>query len=128
MKVKDLSGRIHHLDTRQNSHPLRSKAACKSNLQYECGQFLKEKFPLEPILEEVPVPGENLTLDFFLALSRICIEVNGNQHDKYVPFFHKSVEQFKQSIERDKRKAEWCAINEIDLFVVKNIDELKEIL
>jgi hypothetical protein len=78
------------------------------------------------ILEEVKLPGSRdpakksvLYLDFFIPNIKIGVEVHGEQHYKYVPFFHKSKAGFLQAQTRDRIKAEWCELNSIELIVLK---------
>lgn len=129
MKVKGLDGRTYVLRANPGLHPLRSKDSCKSNIQYDCQQLLKEKFPLLPILEEVSLPGTGgLVLDFLLPAQRIAVEIHGRQHDVYVPHFHGSPEGFRQSQARDKMKAEFCRINGIELHTVRSLKEMRALL
>lgn len=128
MKVKDLSGKEHHLDVRASTYKIKSEKASKSKIQYACGQLIKKKFPLDVILEEVAIPGEKLYIDFFLPVKRIAFEIQGNQHDEYVPFFHGSPKGFEESQTRDQRKLRWCEINEIQLFTVKSEKEMRSVL
>lgn len=128
MKVYDLNGKDYKLDVRATQNPLRPKEACKSNIQYECGQLLKRKFPLETILEEVNIPGLNLKIDFLLPKKRIAFEVQGTQHDKFSKFFHGSIEGFKASKQRDEYKKQWCAINNIELHYVYKIEDFADFL
>jgi very-short-patch-repair endonuclease len=69
-------------------------------------------------LEEFPLPGEGLYLDFFLPSHMIAIEVQGTQHTKYNPFFHKDRAAFLDGQKRDRRKASWCEINKIRLVLI----------
>ena len=74
------------------------------------------------IYEEVKLPGSVkpakksvLYLDFFIPNAIMAVEVHGEQHFKYVPYFHKSKAGFAQAKKRDLDKKEWCRINEITL-------------
>ena len=86
----------------------------------------KEEYPTDLILEEVYVPGEQLYLDFYLPLRKLIVEVNGAQHDKYIPFFHGSLKNFLLSKANDNKKKEWATLNNMVLIVLlhsENIDE-----
>ncbi len=107
---------------------MRSEAACKSKIQYECGQLIKTKFPHDPILEEFRIPGYNFIIDFFLPVRRIAFEINGRQHDEYVPYFHKSKDGFKASQIRDKEKKDFCVKNDFQYYKVDSVQEMKELL
>jgi hypothetical protein len=128
MKVKGLDGKDHNMDIRPSQHPMRTREASKSNIQYECGQLIKNKFPLDVILEEIPIPGLKLYIDFFLPTKKLAFEIQGKQHSKYSEFFHGSMKGFKRSLERDKNKAEWCRINSITLVTVDSLEELSQVL
>lgn len=128
MKLTGLDGKSHNVNISANKYPLRNEAACKSAIQYRCGQMIHQAYPSEVILEEFPLPGGKLTLDFFLPRLRVAFEIHGVQHDKFVGHFHKNVQGFHKSRMRDNNKSHWCAINNIRLFEVRSEDELREIL
>lgn len=52
--------------------------------------------------------GHPLELDIYLPDLDLAIEVQGEQHSRYVPFFHVSYEGFKQMKERDLFKKQVC--------------------
>ena len=54
--------------------------------------------------------------DFYLPEKNICIEIDGEQHFKYIPHFHKSLSGFKKQQERDRRKNSYCLANDIKLY------------
>lgn len=114
MKFKDLSGRIHTLnlsDYRVSPNDTRPR----SSLHLRCRDLLKKLFPFDPIYEEVLIPGEQLFLDFFLPSRKLAIEVQGQQHDTYVHFFHGSQAGFKKAQANDRRKEELASLNNIKL-------------
>ena len=127
MKLLNLQGKFVEIDERQSKHPLRNREGCKSNLQFECGQLLKKHFPFDSILEELYIP-DGFYLDYFLPLRKMAFEINGRQHDEYVEHFHGSKKGFARAKSRDVNKARWCLINNIDLYVVYSVDDMKEIL
>jgi len=68
------------------------------------------------ILEEVAIPlrrSETLYLDFYIPLLKKTIEVHGEQHYKFVPFYHNTLLGFVRHKKRDQEKQEWCDINGI---------------
>jgi hypothetical protein len=113
------------LDPQKNG--LREQGACKSKIQYACGQWLKEKYKFAPILEELYITSEGVYLDFFLPYQKLAVEVQGRQHEKHVPFFQNKRE-FAAQIERDNKKSLWCEINGIKLLTVKSVEELSCLL
>jgi hypothetical protein len=56
-----------------------------------------------------------LYADFWLPLRNKIIEVHGEQHYKFVPFFHGTQLNFLASKANDNKKKEWCLINGIVL-------------
>ena len=88
----------------------------RSEYHLRARSLLKKIFPTCQILEEIPAPvrkGQVLYLDFFLPLHNLCIEVHGEQHYKFIPFYHGSSLGFAKSKKRDREKLEWCKINGI---------------
>jgi hypothetical protein len=125
LTVLGLDGKTYKMDINTSSFPMRNNLACKSKLQFECGKVLKSYYGMSPILEEVSVPGHRFFLDFFLPTQKIVYEIHGIQHDKYVPFFHKSKANFMQSKIRDNDKKYWCEINDISFYEVRSVEELE---
>lgn len=121
MKVVDLSGRqvkwnltgyqVAENDTRPRS---------QGHLAIRA--LLKKLFPLDVVLEEVSVPNEQLFIDFFLPSRRLAIEINGVQHDQFVPFFHKTKPKFFKAQNNDRRKAAFCQANNIKLITLSDQD------
>jgi len=77
-------------------------------------------------LEEVKLPGSTelyrksvLYLDFYIPSIRLAIEVHGQQHYEFCPFFHKSKADFLKSKARDEDKIDWCKLNDITLITLK---------
>lgn len=56
------------------------------------------------------------------------IEVNGEQHYKRVPQFHKSITDFKKGQEHDRRKISYCLANGINIYCIPfwELDGLKD--
>ena len=128
MKVKDTKGRWHSWNL---AHCKVSKMDTRprSDLHLNARNILKERFQVETILEEVPLPGEKLFLDFYLPLRKMAVEVHGEQHYKYVPHFHGHPTAFIESKQRDIRKSNWCVQNGIVLIVLpysETIDEWRK--
>tara|TARA_R110002051_G_C8449045_1_gene456472 strand:+ start:38 stop:454 length:417 start_codon:yes stop_codon:yes gene_type:complete len=123
MKVVGLNGREYNLDLKKYIDNDRAK---RSFYHLRARQIIKDIFQGYTILEEVKLPGtvkpakkSVLYLDFLIPNARIGVEVHGQQHFKYVPFFHKSKAGFLRAQGRDRSKAEWCQINDIELMVLR---------
>ena len=112
MKIRDLEGKEHVWNL--SNFIGNEKRKC-SDYHARAREILKQRFPCEQILEEVSLPGTNLFGDFYIHKQRLMIEVQGEQHTNYIPFFHKNKQHFGKSKNRDKLKSEWCEINGIKL-------------
>lgn len=64
------------------------------------------------------VTGANLELDIFNEEIKVAIEYNGEQHYKYIPFFHKNYEHFMNQKYRDEIKRMLCIQNGIYLIEI----------
>lgn len=114
MLVKDLDNNVHNWNLRGNM--ARGKIDNKSSLHLRARTILQNTFPTMQILEEVPIPlrrSETLYLDFYLPLNKLCVEVHGEQHYKFVAHYHNNPMGFVKQKKRDKEKIEWCEINDI---------------
>ena len=123
MKVYGLNGREYNLDLKKY---IRNDRAKRSFYHLRAREIIKDVFHGYSILEEVKLPGSVnpakksvLYLDFLIPNVRIGVEVHGQQHFKYTPFFHKSKAGFMKAKARDRDKAEWCRINDIELIVLR---------
>ena len=83
----------------------------KSKFQTRIGEQLKEEYPLDNIYSEVYIPVEKFYLDFFIPSRSIVIESNGRQHNEHIKFFHKTKIDFHKQQDTDRRKREWCKLN-----------------
>lgn len=88
----------------------------KSSFHLIAREALKKQYPTLQILEEVTVPlrkSEVVYLDFYIPLLKKAIEVHGEQHYKFIPFYHSNQLGFLKSQKRDREKKEWCELNGI---------------
>ena len=69
--------------------------------------IVKEMFPGQKIHEEWHL-GDGLRLDIFLPDLGLGIEYHGEQHFKFIPYFHGTREKFLAAQERDLIKLEKC--------------------
>jgi hypothetical protein len=98
----------------------------KSKYHLRGRSLLKELFNSYRILEEVKLPGSTvahrksvLYLDFYIPSIKLAVEVHGEQHYQFNPFFHKSKADFLKSLSRDEDKISWCELNDIRLVILK---------
>ena len=110
-----------------------------SKLQIIVGDRLDQDLPEFRIRENyrpdwlISSDNTRLELDFFIEETLIAFEVQGEQHYKFVPFFHKSEDDFRKHQLRDQQKRDLCEgkgiklieiFTEIDVIIaIKNIRE-----
>ena len=68
--------------------------------------------------------GERLELDFFIEELRVAIEVQGEQHVRFVPFFHADYSDFEKQKRYDSWKQEQCKFKEITLYEIYSSNEI----
>ena len=124
MKVKGINGKeyvwnLSGYDVFNDDQRKRSKYHIRAR------GLLKELFSSYRILEEVKLPGSTalnrksvLYVDFYIPTISLAIEVHGEQHYEYNPFFHKSKADFLKAKARDEDKIEWCKLNNIRIVVL----------
>ena len=119
MKVVGLNGVLHNL---KFGKYYGRKSSNASKLHKEARILLKNKFPVNIILEEVILPGSsdkrNLSADFFIVDLQLIVEVHGEQHYKFNSLYYKTMSDFYQAKRRDRDKKEWADINGITLIVL----------
>jgi hypothetical protein len=115
MKVVGLDGQEHRI----NLTKYKPKEKC-SKLHARARILLAKEFPCDIIYEEVPLPGckderqtRPLFADFLVASRDIVVEVQGEQHYKFNNFFFNNKLEFFRAQARDRKKREWCDVNEI---------------
>lgn len=108
MQVRGLDGRTYQWVLRSSP-----QANC-SEPHARARDLLARLFPAESRLEELTLPGtKGLRADFFLPHRRMVVEVQGDQHDTFVPFFHADVTHLWAQRQRDQRKQDWCNLNDV---------------
>lgn len=96
-----------------------------SNQSNKVFELLKELFPHNRIKMEyyVNYKGQRLFFDFYIRELGIFIEVQGQQHTKFIKHFHGSKEVFLAQKNRDNLKIEYVQKNDMCL-VRFNYDEV----
>lgn len=124
MKVIGLNDKEYILNLAK--HKNNSKKLNKSKLHILAREILRICYPSYIIYEEIKLPGSTnpknksvLYLDFFIPNLKIGIEVHGQQHFEFVPYYHKDMRGFLDSQKRDELKTNWCEKNNIKLIVLK---------
>lgn len=82
-----------------------------SKFQKSVKDFLKPYWHVYVCLEEFRIPGTRCRADFINLSTKVMIEVNGSQHEKYNQFFHPTRLDYFNQIKRDVQKSEWAKQN-----------------
>lgn len=72
--------------------------------------------------------GERLELDFYLPNLDLAIEIQGEQHYKFIPYFHQEEQNFTDQLRRDNEKRIICDKAGIDLIEITSYDEIDFVL
>lgn len=121
MNVIDLDGKSSKWSLVGHTVGINNRST-RSTYHLYARQLIKDIHPTLHLLEEVSIavrPNTTLYLDFFLPLIKTCVEVHGEQHYDFIPFFHTDKIGFLKQLGRDRDKEEWCEINDIELIVLK---------
>ena len=114
MLVKSLDGIVSTLNLKGGIS--KGSLLNKSAIHLEARNLVKRLYPTMQILEEItiyPRKGEVMYLDFYVPLLKKCVEVHGEQHYKFIPFYHNNILSFIKAQKRDRDKKEWCNLNGI---------------
>lgn len=121
MRLKTLSGREVSKNTAKYRISWEGKSLSK--MQMSVKTYLRTFWEGDIVYEEFPVFGTKMRLDFFNASRLVAIEVNGDQHRKFTPYFHdNSLARYHFQIKRDYKKFEWCEVNAITLVEIYTED------
>lgn len=101
-----------------------SETGKKSGLHTLARGIIDDTFPLASIIEEAEIKllsaySNPIFFDFFIPVSRLFIEVQGQQHYTYSSFFHKNKRAFHKHLMRDRNKKEWCELNDYRLLELR---------
>ena len=123
-------------DIKLYSQPVFEKQSNKyeSKGESECRRVLQKIFnkpfnSVRPDFLRNPVTGNNhnLELDCYDPELKLAVEYNGEQHYKYVPYFHKNKEAFHNQKYRDLIKRQMCRDNGVHLIEVPNTIKIGQI-
>ncbi len=125
MKWKKLNGRETSVNIQKYRINWDKKSA--SNLQQKVKDFLAQYWKNQIVCEEFRIPSTKYRVDFVNFNKRIAVEVDGQQHGKFVPFFHGNrTHGFRKQILRDISKQEHLESNGIKVLTI-NHDEVDKI-
>lgn len=124
MIFKTLTGSTKRLKKPKN-YLINWEQASRSKFQYNVKQFLKKYWNTDMVFEELPMVGSRMSFDFYNATQNVAIEVQGEQHIKFTPFFHgEAKSNFLGQIRRDTEKQKYCELNSIKLIEIYPKDEI----
>lgn len=85
----------------------------KSKYHLEARNILTKIFPNSTLYEEVSLPTKPITYaDFFIPDYLAVIEIHGEQHYTFNSHFFESKLDFYKAQARDRKKRDWCLLNE----------------
>lgn len=113
------------------SYKVDQRGSHDQRLLYE---MLHELYPTFDIIYEYQLYDLGQRIDIYIPSLAIAFEYMGIQHTKFTPFFHKTVQDFIDQQELDRKKREYLllhGIKQIDIQydgMVKSIKELSDII
>lgn len=130
MNVVDLDGNTQAWNITGHTNKTFAK---KSSFHNKAREIIRFIYPTMQILEEVPVylrKSEIVYLDFYLPLNRKCLEIHGQQHYEFTPFYHANKMSFLKAQKRDRDKKQWCEANNISYIELayNNTEEWERII
>ncbi len=96
---------------------------CEVLLRRELPNYIFKK--VRPSWLVNPKTGHKMELDFYCKELKLAIEINGRQHYEYIPYFHKTKENFKKQLERDKAKKKICSREGVHLIEIQDCRNLE---
>ena len=112
MKFYTLSGTVQNVNV--SDYLINWNKNSLSIFQKDVKTFLKRYWKNQIILEEMPVPGSRMRVDFVNLTLRIAIEVNGAQHVSFNKHMHGGdSDKYREQIARDLKKMQWCQKNNL---------------
>lgn len=110
----------------------KNKVSFESRGETECRRAI-ESITGEPFPRSRPsfllnkVSGHHLELDCFNEDLKLAIEYNGEQHYKYIPYFHSNKDSFYNIRYRDEMKKQLCKDAGVELIIVPYTVKINEI-
>jgi hypothetical protein len=124
MRLKTLNGKLIYKNCKK--YLINWDKKQKSGYQTQVKDFLRKYWEKNVVYTEFPVFGSKMTLDLFNASSFVSIEIQGEHHSSYIPFFNKNRIGYLNQIKRDISKQNWCEMNKIKLIEIfpEDLDHL----
>lgn len=121
-----------------DNYKLSNKAPNTSSLkvskgEVECRRVLEKfftgyKFPNKrPEFMKNQITNKNLEMDCYCSELGLAVEYHGQQHYKYIPFFHSNIDKFRTQQYRDLLTRDLCQKNNIKLIEVPYTVKINDI-
>ena len=123
MKFLDPLGRPRNLKNAKK-YLINWDGKSRSKFQNRVKDFLRPYWKNDVVFEEFRIAGTMLSLDFYNANRMIAVEVQGDQHIRYVKHFHKTRLKYLDQLKRDQKKLDFCEMNDIKMVEVYTKDEI----
>jgi hypothetical protein len=119
VRLKNIYGR--YVSKNVSKYLIDWDGECRSKVQFNTKQFLKQYWSNNIVYEEFPVYGSKMKVDILNATTRVAVEVQGKQHYAFNKHFHgNSRMKYLQAMKRDVKKLDWLEMNN---FIVVEIKE-----
>jgi hypothetical protein len=101
-KSRGLSGQNYYLDKKKVSRERYVRHVLETMFRY--------RFPsVRPSWLKNPKTGRNMEIDCYCKEMNLSVEIDGEQHSKYIPYFHKKgYQEFLEMRDRDMMKTLLC--------------------
>jgi hypothetical protein len=106
MLIPNISG-VREVNVNLSKYKVKWDEFRASGAQSRAKQFFKPWWVADQVCEEFKIPGSRLRIDLINFSKRIVVEISGQQHEKFVKFYHKNRQGFLKSIKRDFKKINW---------------------
>lgn len=125
MKFKTLTGSTAELRN-PKKYLINWKGNSRSKFQFSVKEFLQPYWRTDIVFEELKLVGTRMSFDFYNANKKIAVEVQGQQHTKFVKFFHGNRSKYLEQLKRDDKKMRFCEVNGITLVEIYPTDIVSE--
>lgn len=117
MKFKTLTGSVAELRN-PKKYLINWGGKSRSKFQFSVKEFLHPYWRTDIVFEELKLVGTRMSFDFYNANKKIAVEVQGQQHTKFVKFFHGNRSKYLDQLKRDDKKMRFCEANDITLIEI----------
>ncbi len=101
------------------NHPDKKRSKLEALAKIVLENTFKRPFEtVRPDFLRNEVTDQNLEIDLYNDELKLGIEVNGDQHYRFIPYFHRNKEAFRNQRYRDEMKKVKCRENGITLFEI----------